>query len=373
MKTFVRHAVALLALTAVCQGRLALAEDYYRVSGDGQSATLVGDQKAVEQGSPICNPCNLPPCCEEACAEGCGCGGRSGCCCDLGCDECPPIGIVGSVGFDSFKGISDFTLPSNFGVVTGVNAGAPMPGLSEYGFGWQTGISYGIYDFDGRIDGLHSASSQQQTFVTTGFFRKAHGDQRLSFGIVYDWMFNTDWGIVANDPTLGQWRGQVEYALSGCNAVGVWACQRDLGSVQQVDGFLVSDRAISQVNMFWHHKFECGSDSWIWFGIPDHGRYNGDGSLADWTFGVTLQAPITDRMALYANASYLHPSDAAGAAGAVEAGYDVSMGVAWYFGGSARSNKINGSCWTPYMGVANNSTFLVEQGFSGIAAPALAP
>ena len=23
-------------------------------------------------------------------------------------------------------------------------------------------------------------------------------------------------------PTLGQWRGQIEYALSGCNAVGIW-------------------------------------------------------------------------------------------------------------------------------------------------------
>ena len=52
---------------------------------------------------------------------------------------------------------------------------------------------------------------------------------------------------------------------------------------------------------------------------------------------------------------------AAGPVGAVEQGYDVSMGIAWYFGGNARSNSINGKCWTPYLPVANNSTFLVEQ------------
>ena len=33
----------------------------------------------------------------------------------------------------------------------------------------------------------------------------------------------------------------------------------------------------------------------------------------------------------------------------------------WYFGGHAVSHSINGACWLPYMPVANNSTFLVDQ------------
>ena len=37
------------------------------------------------------------------------------------------------------------------------------------------------------------------------------------------------------------------------------------------------------------------------------------------------------------------------------------MGVVWYFGGHAVSHSINGACWLPYMPVANNSTFLVDQ------------
>ena len=36
------------------------------------------------------------------------------------------------------------------------------------------------------------------------------------------------------------------------------------------------------------------------------------------------------------------------------------MGILWYFGGRA-SHPINGACWLPYMPVANNSTFLVDQ------------
>ena len=129
---------------------------------------------------------------------------------------------------------------------------------------------------------------------------------------------------------------------------------------------VIDDRALSQVNLFWHHKFCSGADSWLWFGLPDHGRYDGDKSFADWMIGFNVQVPLSDRLALYANASYLHPSAAAGADAAVEQGYDVSMGIMWYFGGHARSNAINGKCWLPYLPVANNSTFLVEQGFDAV-------
>jgi hypothetical protein len=152
--------------------------------------------------------------------------------------------------------------------------------------------------------------------------------------------------------------------MNGCNGVGMWGAKRDLGSVQRVGNFTVEDRALTQVNLFWHHKFCSGADSWVWFGLPDHGRYDGDKSFADWMIGFNVQVPLSDRLALYGNASYLHPSAAAGADAAVEQGYDVGMGIVWYFGGHACSNAINGKCWMPYMPVANNSTFLVEQGSS---------
>jgi hypothetical protein len=222
MKMFVRHAVTLLAITVACQAGLALAEDYYPVGGSDQS-TPANAEKATTLGQSACSSC---------CPTECGCDQCDGCCCRLGCDDnCDNIGIVGWVGLDAFNGISDATGPSNFGEVQGINIGAPLFGLRDYGLGWQCGISYGIYDFDGRatlddIPGQSAAQTQQQTFVTTGFFRKAHGDQRLSFGLVYDWMYNTQWGVFGVDPTLGQWRGQVEYSLSGCNSLGIWVARK---------------------------------------------------------------------------------------------------------------------------------------------------
>jgi hypothetical protein len=199
----------------------------------------------------------------------------------------------------------------------------------------------------------------------------------VSFGLVYDWMMNTNWGILPINPTLGQWRSQIEYAFSGSNSIGLWGCKRDLGAeeVLTVDipgvttiGLDARTRAISQVNLFWHHKFCSGADSYLWAGIPDHGRFDEDGSVADWAIGANVQAPLTDALALYANASYLHPSAAAGVQGAIDAGWDVGMGVVWYFGRHAVSHSINGDCWEPYMAVANNSTFLVEQGL-GVTVP----
>jgi hypothetical protein len=353
MKTFVQGAVMLLAAAAICQACTVFAEDIHFVSDTGRSVTLVGDQKTVDQTASSC--CEAG-CCEQSCGS---------CCCnDLGCDECPSRGIVGFAGLDAFKGISDGSYPSNFGAVTGLNAATPIPGMKDYGLGWQLGLSYGIYDFDGRgQQGDTQAQSQTQIFVTTGFYRKAKEDQRLSFGLVYDWMINNNWGVFATTPTLGQWRGQVEYALSGCNAVGMWGCVRDLGSRQYItrQQTLIETRAISQVNLFWHHKFNTGADSWLWLGLPENTQLSGLGSLGAWMAGATLQAPLSDRLALYANGSYFRPNTGAGVMASVQSGFDVSMGVAWYFGRNAVSHSINGACWLPYMPVGNNSTFLVDQ------------
>jgi hypothetical protein len=363
MKMSVRYAVLLLAIALACQVGIALADDYYWTGGGDQTTTPA----AVEKAAPMPPQTAGNACCPAACGCQQSCGDCDGCCCHLGCEQdCERVGIVGFAGLDSFKGVADGSYQSNFGEVTGVNMGAPMWGLEQYGLGWQTGISYGVYDFDGRTSTtVDTARSQQQLFVTTGFFRKAKCNQRVSFGLVYDWMFNEEWGEYGARPTLGQWRGQIEYAFSGHNAVGVWGCKRDLGAQQVFTQGLVNttvtNRAISQANLFWHHKFCSGADSYLYFGIPDHGQLGGGGSLLDWMFGASFQVPLSESLALYANGAYFHPSASASPDAAIESGYDISMGIAWYFGGGARTHAINGRCADPYMPVANNSNFLVEQ------------
>ena len=346
MKTFVRHAVMLLAATAMCQAGIARAESFNWLSGDLKAVDLQPSGVSCDLAS-----CNEPSCVDETCYTA------------MGCDGYPSRGIVGFAGLDSFKGISDGSFQSNFGVLGGVNAAIPVPGLSDYGIGWQLGLSYGVYDFDGwGSSTVNRVSSQQQTFVTTGFYRKADNGQQLSFGIVYDWMFNDNWGVYGVNPTLGQWRGQIEYALSGSNAIGVWGCVGDLYSQQLSAGqVVVRNAGVNQANLFWHHKFATGADSWLWIGVPERYSLTGVGSLGDWMVGANVQVPLSDRLALYANGSYFHPTASAGPDAAMTSGYDVSMGVMWYFGRHADSQSINGACWLPYMPMGNNSNFLVDQ------------
>ena len=47
----------------------------------------------------------------------------------------------------------------------------------------------------------------------------------------------------------------------------------------------------------------------------------------------------------------------------VDSGYDIGAGFVFYFGRSAVSQSVNGACGMPYMPVANNSNFLVEQNY----------
>jgi hypothetical protein len=363
-----RSAVVLLA--ALLWQTVACGADYirYAAAGDEEAAAADANGKTTANGCVSCDPqaCGDP--CGNACGGcGTGCGGRNCGCPD--CDECPRIGVVGLLGFDSFRGVSDGDYQSNFGLVTGANLGIPVPVLNEMGLGWQLGATYGIYDWDGRTTANRS-DTQQQTFITTGIFRKGFDGRRLSFGLVYDWMANSNWGYQAVAPTLGQWRGQAEYAMSNCNALGVMGTLWDRQSLQTLPNVTVLNRPVNQLAFFWHHKFAKGADSRLWFGFfPDNLRLNGDGSLYDTGFGGDLTVPLTSRLALYANFQYVHPSAAAGSAGSIENSYNVGMGLVFYPGRNARSRNINGGCWMPYMPVANNSTFLVDQSITAVTQP----
>lgn len=342
MRTCIHHAAILCAIAAMCQASIASAEDlqWMFTGGEACNGQAANDQSPCDLASKDCHGSWL------------------------GAYDCEPVfGIVGLFGLDAFKGYADLDYPSNFGTVLGFNSAAPLPGLGQYGFGWQFGLTYGVYDWDGR-EVANSAESQQQTFVTTGFYRKAREGQRLSFGVVYDWMYNRNWGYRAISPTLGQWRGQIEYALNDRNGLGVYGCAGDLTSVDQDPfGSTYKTIAVNQANFFWHHKFESAADSWLYIGLPEHARrLNGDGTLGDWIIGASVQVPLSERFALYGNAQYMHPTAAAGDHASVDAAWNIGGGICWYFGGHAVSHSLNGKSWMPYMPVANNGTFLTDVG-----------
>jgi len=215
MKTFVRHAVTLLAIAVACQAGLALADDgYYWVSGSNQSAAPAGTEKVAAQGQSACSSC----CPDQSCNACDPCGGC------LGCESGERYGIVGTFGLDAFKGVSDQFYNSNFGAVTGLNSGLllPVARLRSRLADRPSATAFTILTAE-STNTADPSHCQQQLFVTTGFYHKAKCDQRLSFGLVYDWMYNTDWGFYGTNPTLGQWRAQVEYAVNDCNGIGLWA------------------------------------------------------------------------------------------------------------------------------------------------------
>lgn len=349
-----------LALVAACPAALA-AEDLQWIAPDG-----LGQDSVLTSYGPAAPAAKAAACCEQDACGGCGlcdscCGGG----CGADCEECPRLGLVIFAGLDSFKGVSDGTWQSNFGIVNGVNTGIP---LGQSGFGWQVGMSYGIYDFEGRDSSfVERSATQEQVFITTGFFRKARNGGRLSFGLVYDWAINNNWGVAATDNTLGQWRGQVEFALNSRSAIGVYGVKSDRRDNQLQDvGFLLPvlfrTRPMDQINVFYHHKFLQGADGKVWFGIPDRDAESGFGSLGEWIAGCQIEIPLSQRLALYAGGQYMKPSASAGdGGGAWQDAYDIAIGLAFYPGRNACTHVLNGSCSVPYLPVANNSTFLVDQ------------
>jgi hypothetical protein len=275
-------------------------------------------------------------------------------------------------GIDSWRGIGDrglgsSNLTNNNGGSSGFNYGTRLGGFSDMtGIGLQVGGSYGLYDWDGRpanAGTLTTTQVQQQVFFTTGLFKKANDESNWSYGVVHDWMFNQAWGAAAINPTLGQWRGQVAYATSAVNEFGVWATLRDKGDTNLDSNHVpIYTRSINQANLFWHHKWEMGADSWFWVGVPQDSRLDHSlgGSLGDFLVGGSVIAPLNDYLSLYGNMQYMHPSARPGSVADGESSWYVAFGLQYYIGGTARTSTVGGNCWLPLLPVANNGNFLVD-------------
>ncbi len=250
------------------------------------SGPFSGSEFAAQQAShaePICTQCDDGSCdvCQAVSGDG------------------PRLGFTAFSGTDAFRGPPEGPYTGNFGVVNGLNAAAPI--VDKWGLGWQLGASYGVYDFAGRpTPATRQNGAQQQIFVTTGFFRRASEGQRLSFGLVHDWMVNNNYGQYALSPTLSQWRGQLEWSLSGRNSLGVWGAVHDRTYIGDRPDNHNQFRGISQINLFWHHKYQMGADGWLYVGVPASKRLAGSGLVGAAIIGGAVQVPLTERLGLYA-------------------------------------------------------------------------
>jgi hypothetical protein len=277
------------------------------------------------------------------------------------CNDCRTHGVTFFHNYSSWRGISEGTGSNNNGFSYGFNYGTRLGAFSELtGIGAQIGGSYGLYDLNGRASGFRDKEIQQQSFLTVGFFRPADKTTNFSFGVVWDGMFNTNFGQYAVSPFLSQMRAQIAYALNEQHEIGFWAAMRTNTASAAAGGQALEYRAINQYTLFYHHRFLYGGDGVTWIGIPEHAKLGGTGSLGQYTFGGTLTAPLSPRFGAYTSMQYMAPSSRTGAAASIEEAFFITLGVTFYPYANSRFKNVAGDCWMPYMPVATDGTFLVD-------------
>jgi hypothetical protein len=267
---------------------------------------------------------------------------------------------------NAWRGPLDGPSNNNFGFVGGFNMGVPL--LRSHGIGAQFGASYGGYDFHGRDDfGPESeiSSSEEQMFFSAGVFHRctsccepcgSHPD-RISWGVVYDYMLTDNTSAAAAELNLGQIRGQIGYAINCANEIGIQGAMSD-GTDDDFEalGFRHTTRSIDQVSGFWHHVCCCsGLETRVYAGWAE--------DLGDWLIGANATMPINDCWSLFGGFTYIAPSSAGGDDGSREEFWNVTAGVAFYPGGNARTNSVCGHRWMPLLPVADNGSFALDLGF----------
>lgn len=278
------------------------------------------------------------------------------------CDGCPTHGLVYLLGYDSWRSIVQDGWQNN-GIHTGLNYGTRLGRLSELtAVGFQVGGSIGVYDWSGTDYRPNNTAAETQGFLSYGFFRKQTPTSNWSAGIVQDWMFNNNFGVFSQSPTLSQFRAQASYAISAWTEFGVWGAWSLNTATADVRGIgPTAWRSVDLVELFWHQKWQqCGADTWLYVGAPVSGRLTGSGSTGSYIASAAANVPLCNSVALYTLVTYMRPAASAGPAASEQDAWNFTIGLAYYFRRNARTSTVAGQCWMPLMPVANNGYFIVD-------------
>ena len=337
---------ATIALGSACLG----AEGTYFKTVDTESIMIPSEDNSVLPAS-----CESSSKCSDGIAsdsEGLSCNkqlrfNNNACGCDCGNWR---QNLVGFSGAEAFKTLADSDYPNNAGFVNGLNTSFKLGGSKIRA---QAGGSLGVYDLKGRDFGPNRNQTENQIFLTTGLYKRSNicaGD-RLSWGLVYDQLFDHQHGLFTDDIYLGQIRGITGIALNQTDEVGFWGTAH---TNRFTGRFATSYQSINQYNLYWAHNYQFGARTMFYAGIADKA------SVGSWTSGAQLLAPISNRLSVYGNSAFMFPSSANGFVGSNELLWAMGCGLSYSFGGKAVSRNISGSCGMPLQSVANNGTFMVD-------------
>lgn len=273
-----------------------------------------------------------------------------------------------SIGAESFRSFGDgryalfnplpFATANSQGAVATFNTTVRLFDSNIYG---QVGTSYGVYDWRGRTinSTTLSGNPEEQWYFTYGVFKRSNvckGD-RISWGLVSDHFYGTNYGWTVDSPYLHQLRGVFGFAVDHHNEVGVSATvgtNQDRVGISSVGaGITTSVRAMNQLNAYLKHNWKRGGNSTVYVGALD----NAD--IASWHFGMLNTSPLNDYVSLYGNFGYVVPGASSGLAGAAEEQWNLGVGLVFSVGGKAVTRTVSGHQGTALLPVASNGTFLM--------------
>jgi hypothetical protein len=265
----------------------------------------------------------------------------------------PPVGLLDNVsgvfGFDGSKEPQDLGINAHLGFRGAVNGGFPL--LQDLGVGLQVGTAINYSDNAvGVLKLADGVSTLLESFTTVGLFQRT--DFGLNYGAVYDYRYEHYY----KDLNFSQWRGQVGYSFTGNDEVGVWGTLRDHGDSVTVAGQPLSLEAINEANLFWRHLWDNEAVTRAWVGMADeHGRFllvnpGAPPIQHPFVFGGDLYVPLTDYLAIFAEANFITPNDS----GVVVA----TLGLAFYPGGGA--TRASRSRFAPLLPLGNNTSFSID-------------
>jgi hypothetical protein len=267
-------------------------------------------------------------------------------------ESCWPIEVDLTLALDDYRGIYTGSWISSFGALAALNFTIPLPSS----FSLQLAGSYGLYDWAGRASTPYKNSKtyQQQGFITAAASRQTPHSSGWNAGIAYDWMLNKNFGLFALNPFFDQIRGQFGYLFSGGNEFGAWGTYAIRTVDEESQNLPVQFKGISQVNLFWSHRFKTHGFAMIWGGTPyQQGLMYSEGRAGTFTLGAQFSVPVTDSLSFDGHGSYMGARDRAGVTPSKNYGADLCIGVTYAFG-KRRIAK------SSYMTLANNSNFMAD-------------
>lgn len=254
-----------------------------------------------------------------------------------------------NISYDYFRGLPDGSWNGNSGAFIAANSG-----MSVYNsINLQVGGSYGLYNWDGRGNVVFSNPNkvEQIGFLTAGL---SSSFCKWNVGIVYDRLFTKHFGIYDLDPSIDQLRFQTGYSFC-FDELGIWGTLDLTRAHQSALGIPTSFKAVGQMNLFWGHTFKNCARTNLWIGVPyRHSYMYPHERVGNVIAGFSVRAPLTSRLFIDGNASYMSARRSEGDIKNRNYGSSICIGLTYFYSGRPSSHD------SPYMPIANHSNFFVD-------------